>query len=126
MGAKNETNGDVPDQQSKKKLESKYDAKLLRQLVKDGLDATQIMQKMSIRHKQTLKQYILKLISTDRVLYEVKDLYTKDSKRPRVNQTGFLRINLNAHDLGDIEVNEGDEYSVEVIGNQIILTKIHP
>ena len=126
MGAKNGNSTDVQDGTAKKKLESKYDPKTLRNLIKEGLDAATIMEQMKIKHRQTLKQYILKLISTDRVLYEVKGLYFKDSKRPKVNQFGFLKVNLKAHDLGDLEVNEGDEFTIEVIDEKIILTKILP
>ena len=126
MGAKNGNTADVQEKASKKKLESKYDPKTLRVLIKEGLDAATIMDRMQIKHRQTLKQYILKLISTDRVLYEVRGLYLKDSKRPKVNQQGILKINLKAHDLGDLEVNEGDEFSVEVIEGKVILTKILP
>ena len=125
MGAKNGNSTDVSDGKTKKKIESKYDPKTLRSLVKEGLDAPAIMERMNIKHKQTLKQYLLKLISTDRVLYDVKGLYLKDSKRPKVKQ-GILKINLKAHDLGDLEVNENDEFSVEVSDGKIILTKILP
>ena len=117
---------EIQEKASKKKTESKYDPKTLRVLIKEGLDAATIMERMQIKHRQTLKQYILKLISTDRVLYEVKGLYLKDSKRPKVNQFGFLKVNLKAHDLGDLEVNEGDEFTIEVIDEKIILTKILP
>ncbi|KHK00237.1 hypothetical protein [Desulfovibrio sp. TomC] len=126
MGAKNGNSTDVQDGTAKKKIESKYDPKTLRNLIKEGLDAATIMEQMKIKHRQTLKQYILKLISTDRVLYEVKGLYLKDSKRPKVNQFGFLKVNLKAHDLGDLEVNEGDEFTIEVIDGKIILNKILP
>ena len=126
MGAKNGNTADVQEKASKKKLESKYDPKTLRVLIKEGLDAAAIMDRMQIKHRQALKQYILKLISTDRVLYEDRGLYLKDSKRPKVNQQGILKINLKAHDLGDLEVNENDEFSVEVSDGKIILTKILP
>ena len=126
MGSKFENKADDHEETPRKRIESKYDPKILRQLLKDGLDAQQIMETMQIKHKQTLKQYILKLISTDRVLYDVKGLYLKDSKRPRINQFGFLKVNLKAHDLGDLEVNEGDEFSIEVIEGKIILTKLNP
>ncbi|UJX39271.1 hypothetical protein K9F62_11070 [Desulfovibrio sp. JY] len=125
MGVKNGNSTDVSDGKAKKKIESKYDPKTLRSLVKEGLDAPTIMERMNIKHKQTLKQYLLKLISTDRVLYDVKGLYLKDSKRPKVKQ-GILKINLKAHDLGDLEVNENDEFSLEVSDGKIILTKILP
>ena len=81
---------------------------------------------MKIKNKQTLKQYILKLISTDRVLYDVKGLYLKDSKRPRVNQFGFLKVNLKVQELGDLKVEEGDQFNIEVIDGKIILTKLIP
>ncbi len=126
MGTKKENNPEGKNPEAKRKMESKYDPRILRQLVKEGLDASQIMDRMGIKHRQTLKQYILKLISTDRVLYEVKDLYLKDSKRPKVNQQGILKINLKVHDLGDVQVNEGDEFSVEIIEGKIVLTKITP
>jgi len=126
MGSKLENKVDDHEETPRKRIESKYDPKILRQLLKDGLDAQQIMETMQIKHKQTLKQYILKLISTDRVLYDVKGLYLKDSKRPQVNQFGFLKVNLKAHDLGDLEVNEGDEFAIEVIEGKIILTKLNP
>jgi hypothetical protein len=126
MGAKNGNSTDVSDGKAKKKIESKYDPKTLRGLIKEGLDAATIMERMQIRHRQTLKQHVGKLISMDRELYEIKGLYVKGSKRAKVNQQGILKINLKAHDLGDLEVNENDEFSVEVSDGKIILTKILP
>ena len=126
MGTKKEVNPEEKAPDTKRKLESKFNPKLLRELVKENLDAIQIMERMGIKHKQTLKQFILKLITIDRVLYDVKGLYLKDSKRPKVNQMGILKINLKAHDLGELVVNEGDEFSMEVIENKIVLTKITP
>lgn len=126
MGTKKEVNPEEKAPDTKKKLESKFNPKLLRELVKENLDAIQIMERMGIKHKQTLKQFILKLITIDRVLYDVKGLYLKDSKRPKVNQMGILKINLKAHDLGELVVNEGDEFSMEVIENKIVLAKITP
>lgn len=126
MGAKNGTTTEIQEKASKKKIESKYDPKTLRVLIKEGLDATTIMERMQIRHRQTLKQHVGKLISTDRVLYEVKGLYLKGSKRAKVNQQGILKINLKAYDLGDLEINEDDEFAVEASDGKIILTKILP
>ena len=126
MGTKKELNSQEKAPETKKKLESKFNPKVLRALVKENLDAAQIMEKMDITHKQTLKHFILKLITIDRVVYDIKGLYLKDSKRPKVNQTGILKINLKAHDLGELVVNEGDEFSMEVIENKIVLTKITP
>jgi len=126
MGAKNGNSTDVQNGTAKKKIESKYDPKTLRSLIKEGLDAATIMERLQIRHRQTLKQHVGKLISMDRELYDIKGLYLKDSKRPKVNQFGFLKVNLKAHDFGDLEVNEGDEFTIEVIDGKIILNKILP
>ena len=126
MGAKNGTTTEIQEKASKKKTESKYDPKTLRVLIKEGLDAATIMERMQIRHRQTLKQHVGKLISMDRELYEIKGLYLKGSKRAKVNQQGILKINLKAYDLGDLEINEDDEFAVEAIDGKIILTKILP
>ena len=47
----------------KKRPESKYNASLLRECIREGLDAKSIMEKMNITHKPTLKHFVLKLIS---------------------------------------------------------------
>lgn len=126
MGAKDVNTTDVQDRKTKKRPESKFDPKALREMVQEGLDATAIMERMKIKNRQTLKQFILKLIHIDRVLYDVKGLYLKDSKRPRVNQFGFLKVNLKVQELGDLKVEEGDQFNVDVIDGKIILTKLIP
>ncbi|GAB6037742.1 hypothetical protein JCM15519_23010 [Fundidesulfovibrio butyratiphilus] len=108
----------------KKRPESKYNASLLRECIKEGFDAKFIMEKMNITHKPTLKHFVLKLISQDRQFYDVKGLYLKSSARPYVNKKGEVRINVNKLDLGSLDVNEGDEFAVTVEDNRIILTVI--
>ena len=108
----------------KKRPESKYNASLLRECIKEGLDAKSIMEKMNITHKPTLKHFILKLISQDRQFYDIKGLYLKSSSRPYVNKKGEVRINVNKLDLGSLDVNEGDEFAVTVEDGKIILTVI--
>ena len=108
----------------KKRPESKYNASLLRECIKEGLDAKSIMEKMNITHKPTLKHFVLKLISQDRQFYDIKGLYLKSSSRPYVNKKGEVRFNVNKLDLGSLEVNEGDEFAVTVEDCKIILTVI--
>jgi len=108
----------------KKRPESKYNASLLRECIKEGLDAKSIMEKMNITHKPTLKHFVLKLISQDRQFYDIKGLYLKSSARPYVNKKGEVRINVNKLDLGSLDVNEGDEFAVTVEDGRIILTVI--
>ena len=108
----------------KKRIESKYNPSILRECIFDGLEASAIMAKMDIKHRQTLKQYVLKLMSDDRTFYEVKGLYLKNSRRPRVNNKLELKIHLKHVDLQGLEVNDGDEFSVLVEDQKIILTKV--
>ena len=117
--------GDESDSgNEKKRPESKYNASLLRECIKEGLDAKSIMEKMNITHKPTLKHFVLKLISQDRQFYDIKGLYLKSSSRPYVNKKGEVRFNVNKLDLCSLEVNEGDEFAVTVEDGKIILTVI--
>lgn len=118
MSKKHET------QNEKKKIESRYNPSLLRECIQEGLDANQILERLEIKHRQTLKQHILKLINDDKVLYEVRGLYLKSSNRPRVNKKFELKINLAKVDLKEMTLKEGDEFSVSVESEMIILTKV--
>jgi len=107
-----------------KKIESKYNANKLREAIKAGHSAVQIMEMLGIKHKQTLKQYVLKLISNDRQFYEIPGLYLKNSSKPKVSKNGLIKIKIENIDLGDLKLNEEDEFNVTVEGNKIILEKI--
>ena len=107
----------------KKKIESKYHPSLLRECIFNGMDASEIMVKMDVKHRQTLKQYVLKLMSDDKTYYEVKGLYLKNSRRPKVNNKMELKIYLKSLDLQGMSIGEGDEFSILVEDQKIILTK---
>ena len=107
----------------KKKIESKYHPSLLRECIFNGMDASEIMVKMDVKHRQTLKQYVLKLMSDDKTYYEVKGLYLKNSRRPKVNNKMELKIYLKSLDLHGMSIGEGDEFSILVEDQKIILTK---
>lgn len=106
------------------KTESKYNPTLLRECIKDRNPAKEIMSKLGIANKQTLKQYVLRLISDDRIFYEVKGLYVKCSTRPKVNKDNIVKVYLKHLDLGSLKLEEEDEFAVTVENNSIILTKI--
>ena len=118
------TSGDVQEVSEKKKIESKYNPSILRECITSNMDASDIMVKMGITHRQTLKQYVLKLMSDDRTFYEVKGLYLKNSRRPKVNNKLELKLYLKSLDLQGLVINEGDEFSVSVENEMIILTKV--
>lgn len=106
------------------KIESKYNPTLLRECIKNNESANEIMAKLGIAHKQTLKQYVLRLISDDRAFYEVRGMYVKSSTRPKVNKNNEVKLYLKHLELGDLQLTEGDEFTVVVENNSIILTKI--
>jgi hypothetical protein len=125
MSKKNDSAAmDVQEGSDKKKIESKYNASLLRECIFAGMTASEIMVKMGVTHRQTLKQYVLKLMSDDRTFYEVKGLYLKNSRRPKVNNKLELKLYLKSLDLQGLVVSEGDEFSVSVENEMIILTKV--
>lgn len=125
MGKKNDSAAmDVQEGSDKKKIESKYNPSLLRECIFGGMTASEIMAKMDVKHRQTLKQYVLKLMSDDKTYYEVKGLYLKNSRRPKVNNKMELKIYLKSIDLQGLVVNDGDEFSVLVEDEKIILTKV--
>ena len=114
---------DVQEGSDKKKIESKYNPSLLRECIFGGMTASEIMAKMDVKHRQTLKQYVLKLMSDDKTYYEVKGLYLKNSRRPKVNNKMELKIYLKSLDLQGMSIGEGDEFSILVEDQKIILTK---
>ena len=125
MSKKNDSTAiDVQEGSEKKKIESKYNPSLLRECIFGGMTASEIMAKMDVKHRQTLKQYVLKLMSDDKTYYEVKGLYLKNSRRPKVNNKMELKIYLKSIDLQGLVVNDGDEFSVLVEDEKIILTKV--
>ena len=67
----------------KKKIESKYHPSLLRECIFNGMDASEIMVKMDVKHRQTLKQYVLKLMSDDKTYYEVRAFISRIRGEPR-------------------------------------------
>jgi len=101
--------------------ESRYDARALRHLINAGESASEIMEKLSIKHKQTLRQHVLKLISDDKQYYEVRGLYMKTSSRPKVKKNGVLCINMKGVKFDGREVVEGDEFVVNVEDDHIVL-----
>ncbi|NDY58293.1 hypothetical protein G3N56_16290 [Desulfovibrio sulfodismutans] len=108
---------------TEKKFESRYNPKMLRECINAGMHADEIMAKLEIKHRQTFKQHILKLMNDDKYLYEVKGLYLKGSNCYRVNKKLELKIYLEKVDLQGMHIEYGDEFRVSVEDERIILTK---
>ena len=107
-----------------KKPESKYDPALLRQLVKEGKTAKQIMEAMGIGHKQILKHHLMKLCATDKTFYEVPGLYERNNRKAFVNAQGEIRIKQRLIDFGSMVLTPETEFDVVVEGNKIILINL--
>ena len=102
--------------------ESRYNARALRHLINAGENASEIMEKLSIKHKQTLRQHVLKLISDDKQYYEVIGLYMKTSSRPKVKKNGVICVSLKGVTFDGREVVEGDEFIVNIEAGFITLS----
>jgi hypothetical protein len=119
MAKKQKAEGEVS-----KRPESKYNPTILKELINEGLDATQIMERMGIRHKQVLKQYVLRLCNDERTYFDVRGLYVKSTTRPKVNTKGNLVLILENFLPEHMEVRPGDEFSVTFEDDKLILTKV--
>jgi len=51
-------------------------------------------------------------------------IHVKSSTRPKVNKNNEVKLYLKHLGLGDLQLTEGDEFTVMVENNSIILTKI--
>ena len=125
MAKKAEANSFEEEHSSDKKMpESRYNPSLLRECIQKNMDTAQIMKELGVTHRQTLKHYVLKLMSDDKSYYEVKGLYLKNSSRPKVNKKLELKVYLKNLALKGLDVVEGDEFTVTVENDMIILTKV--
>src|SRR5574344_107621 len=103
-----------------KKQESKYDANVLRDLIRNGKTASEIMLAMDIGHKQILKHHVLKLIATDKEFYEVPGLYDKNRRKAFVNSRGEIRLRMSNIDFKGMPLTPEAEFDVVVEDNKII------
>ena len=107
-----------------KKQESKYDANVLRDLIRNGKTATEIMIAMGICHKQILKHHVLKLIATDKEFYEVPGLYDKNRRKAFVSSRGEIRLRMSNIDFKGMPLEPDTEFDVIVEDNKITLIRI--
>ena len=116
-----------PETSKGKKAESKYDAATLRNLIKAGKTAKEIMSIMGIGHSQILKHHVLKLCATDHTYYDVVGLYGQRTRKAYVNSRGEIKIKEKMIDLKGLVLEpDKTEFDVEVVDNKIILTVITP
>ena len=113
-----------PVESSRKSVLSKYNPGALRKAVQDGLSVSQILEKLGIQNRQTLRKHLAKLIQEDKKFYEIHGLFTLPGTNVKINKGGVLRIVLKNFDLGEMKCKEGDEFGVTIEKNRIILEKL--
>jgi hypothetical protein len=108
----------------KKHFESKFDAKLLRQMIQDGKNAEEIQEALGVVSKQSLRQHVLKLINEDRQFYDVPGLYVRNLKRPQINFKGEVRLTKKMLDFPGTTYKHGDQFEIDIDNERIVLTRI--
>jgi hypothetical protein len=108
----------------KKHFESKFDAKLLRQMIQDGKNADEIQDALGVVSKQSLRQHVLKLINEDRQFYEIPGLYVRNLKRPQVNFKGEIRLTKKMLEFRDSTYAHGDQFEMDIDNERIVLTRV--
>ncbi len=101
-----------------------FNANRLRTLIKGGKTCTEIMEELGLKHKQVLKHYLLKLISLDKVFYEITGLYERNNRKCYVNSKGQILFKMNNIDFKDQILRPDIEFHVRVDGAKIILTNL--
>jgi len=108
----------------KKHFESKFDAKLLRQMIQDGKNADEIQEALGVVSKQSLRQHVLKLINEDRQFYEIPGLYVRNLKRPQVNFKAEIRLTKKMLEFRGSTYAHGDQFELDISNERIVLTRV--
>ena len=82
----------TPEIIKKRKPESKFDPAKLRELIKAGKTAKEIMEFFKLGHKQILKHHVLRLCSMDNCYYDIPGLYGQNARKAYVNSKGAIII----------------------------------
>lgn len=122
--SKKTTDGEIATEPKKRVAESKFNAEKLRILIEEKKSAEEIMATLCIKHKQTLKQYLLRLIGLDRKVYDIPGMYVRNLKRPVLNFKGEIRITRNMLDFPGSTYAHGDQFEVEPDNEKIVLRRV--
>lgn len=107
---------------SGKHFESKFDEKVLREMIQNGAHAEDIKQTLGIVSMQSLRQHVMKLCHLDKIYYDIKGLYVRNLKRPQINFKGDLRLTKKM--LSDSGFSNGDQFDMAIDGNTITLKRV--
>lgn len=118
-------NADAPtDGPKRKHFESKFDEKMLRDMINAGKTADEIQEALGVVSKQSLRQHVLKLITRDRKIYEIPGLYVRNLKRPIINFKGDIRLTKQMLDFPGSTYKHNDQFEIEVDNEKIVLVRL--
>lgn len=118
-------NADAPtDAPKKRHFESKFDEKMLREMINTGKNADEIQEALGVVSKQSLRQHVLKLITRDRKVYEVPGLYVRNLKRPIINFKGDIRLTKQMLDFPGSTYKHNDQFEIEIDNEKIVLVRL--
>ena len=111
----------------KRKPESKFDPLKLRELIKAGKTAKEIMEYFKLGHKQILKHHVLRLCSMDNCYYDIPGLYGQNARKAYVNSKGAIVIKNTLIDFNGLILEKDKtvfDVKVDAAAKKIILTVI--
>lgn len=111
-------------ERKRKRFESKFDEKMLRDMINAGNNADEIQVALGVVSKQSLRQHVLKLITRDRKIYEIPGLYVRNLKRPIITVKGEVRLTKNMLEFTGSTYAPNDQFEIEIDNERIILTRI--
>ena len=111
-------------EKKQKRFESKFDEKMLRDMINAGNNADEIQEALGVVSKQSLRQHVLKLITRDRKIYEIPGLYVRNLKRPIITVKGEVRLTKNMLEFTGSTYAPNDQFEIEIDNERIILTRI--
>lgn len=115
---------ETKSEKKQKRFESKFDEKMLRDMINAGNNADEIQEALGVVSKQSLRQHVLKLITRDRKIYEIPGLYVRNLKRPIITVKGEVRLTKNMLEFTGSTYAPNDQFEIEIDNERIILTRI--
>lgn len=91
---------------------SSYNPTALRDYIKQGKSAAEIMEALAIKNSQTLQSHVMRLMIQDDKVYKVPGLLEKDSATVTVSKSGDLRIPSAVLESVGVKSAKGDKFKV--------------
>lgn len=100
---------------------SSYNADALREHIKQGMSAIQLMESLGIKNMQTLQSHVMRLMIQDDKVYKVPGLLEKDSATVTVSKSGDLRLSKAVLEAVGVKSAKGDKFKVSAKDGVVML-----